>query len=125
LPWRRPWKVASQAATLDQLSNGRTILAVGLGSLLGDLPRTGEVLDLRERADMLDEGIALVRTLLSGGQGASRPPLRVHVRAGRAGGRRPPGAGADPHLGRRRLAAAEVDAARARMRRDRAAVRRR
>src|SRR5438093_12220619 len=57
LPWRRPWKVASQAATLDQLSSGRTILAVGLGSLLGDLPRTAEVLDLRERADLLDEGI--------------------------------------------------------------------
>jgi alkanesulfonate monooxygenase SsuD/methylene tetrahydromethanopterin reductase-like flavin-dependent oxidoreductase (luciferase family) len=27
LPWRRPWKVASQAATLDQLSGGRAILA--------------------------------------------------------------------------------------------------
>ena len=23
LPWRRPWKVASQVATLDQLSGGR------------------------------------------------------------------------------------------------------
>src|SRR5213082_3401436 len=31
LPWRRPWKVASQVATLDQLSGGRAILAVGLG----------------------------------------------------------------------------------------------
>src|SRR5438874_5397148 len=68
LPWRRPWKVASQAATLDQLSNGRAILTVGLGSLLGDLPRTGEVTDLRERADLLDEGIELLRTLLSGGR---------------------------------------------------------
>jgi alkanesulfonate monooxygenase SsuD/methylene tetrahydromethanopterin reductase-like flavin-dependent oxidoreductase (luciferase family) len=28
LPWRRPWKVASQVATLDQLSGGRAILAV-------------------------------------------------------------------------------------------------
>src|SRR3954453_17264900 len=32
LPWRRPWKVASQAATLDALSNGRAILSVGLGA---------------------------------------------------------------------------------------------
>jgi len=29
LPWRRPWKVASQAATLDQLSGGRAIVAAG------------------------------------------------------------------------------------------------
>lgn len=68
LPWRRPWKVASQAATLDQLSNGRAILAVGLGALAPDLPHAGEVTDLRERADLLDEGIELVRELLCGGR---------------------------------------------------------
>src|SRR5438477_6912078 len=68
LPWRRPWKVASQVATLDQLSNGRAILAVGLGALAPDLPHTGEVTDLRERADLLDEGIELVRELLGGGR---------------------------------------------------------
>jgi alkanesulfonate monooxygenase SsuD/methylene tetrahydromethanopterin reductase-like flavin-dependent oxidoreductase (luciferase family) len=68
LPWRRPWKVASQVATLDQLSNGRAILAVGLGALAPDLPQTGEVTDLRVRADLLDEGIELVRELLGGGR---------------------------------------------------------
>jgi len=68
LPWRRPWKVASQVATLDQLSKGRAILAVGLGALAPDLPHTGEVSDLRERADLLDEGIELVRELLGGGR---------------------------------------------------------
>jgi alkanesulfonate monooxygenase SsuD/methylene tetrahydromethanopterin reductase-like flavin-dependent oxidoreductase (luciferase family) len=66
LPWRRPWKVASQVATLDQLSNGRAILTVGLGAVMGDLPRTGEEEDLRRRADLLDEGIELVRGLLAG-----------------------------------------------------------
>ena len=76
LPWRRPWKVASQVATLDQLSNGRAILTVGLGSLLGDLPRTDEVTDLRERADLLDEGIGLVRELLTGGRGHHGPHYR-------------------------------------------------
>ena len=40
LPWRRPWKVASQVATLDQLSEGRAILTVGLGALAADLPIT-------------------------------------------------------------------------------------
>src|ERR1035437_6582016 len=32
LPWRRPWKVASQVVTLDQLSGGRGLLAAGLGA---------------------------------------------------------------------------------------------
>jgi len=68
LPWRRPWKVASQAATLDQISDGRAILTVGLGALAADLPRTGEVTDLRARAAMLDEGIDLIRALWDGGR---------------------------------------------------------
>jgi alkanesulfonate monooxygenase SsuD/methylene tetrahydromethanopterin reductase-like flavin-dependent oxidoreductase (luciferase family) len=68
LPWRRPWKVASQVATLDQLSDGRAILTVGLGALVGDSPETSDATDLRERADLLDEGLAIVRGLLSGGR---------------------------------------------------------
>lgn len=63
LPWRRPWKVASQVATLDQLSAGRAIVTVGLGALEPDIPRTGEIEDLRTRAGMLDEGIDLMRAL--------------------------------------------------------------
>src|SRR2546430_12580224 len=38
LPWRRPWKVASQVATLDQLSGGRAILAGGGGGPPPPLP---------------------------------------------------------------------------------------
>ncbi|HEY5990217.1 MAG TPA: LLM class flavin-dependent oxidoreductase [Streptosporangiaceae bacterium] len=67
LPWRRPWKVASQVATVDQLSGGRAILAVGLGALGTGLPETGEATDVRVRAEMLDEGIDLIRTLWEGG----------------------------------------------------------
>jgi alkanesulfonate monooxygenase SsuD/methylene tetrahydromethanopterin reductase-like flavin-dependent oxidoreductase (luciferase family) len=66
LPWRRPWKVASQVATLDQLSAGRAILTVGMGAITEDLPQTQEVVDLRERAVMLDEGIDLIRALWHG-----------------------------------------------------------
>jgi alkanesulfonate monooxygenase SsuD/methylene tetrahydromethanopterin reductase-like flavin-dependent oxidoreductase (luciferase family) len=67
LPWRRPWKVASQVATVDQLSGGRAVLGIGVGAVTTDLPLTGEVTDLRERAEMMDEGIDLMRTLWAGG----------------------------------------------------------
>src|SRR6266566_9122183 len=67
LPWRRPWKVASQVATLDQLSGGRAILAVGIGAAGTGLPDTGELTGTRERAELLDEGIDLLRTLWEGG----------------------------------------------------------
>src|SRR5215469_18539383 len=66
LPWRRPWKVASQVATLDQLSGGRAILATGIGAT--GIADTGEVTGLRERAERLDEGIDLIRHLWAGGR---------------------------------------------------------
>ena len=66
LPWRRPWKVASQVVTLDQISAGRAILTVGVGALSTDLPLTGEVTELRARAERLDEGIDLIRALWDG-----------------------------------------------------------
>jgi len=67
LPWRRPWKVASQVATVDQLSGGRAILAVGVGAVDTGLPSTGEETDKRLRAIRMDEGIDLVRTLWDDG----------------------------------------------------------
>jgi alkanesulfonate monooxygenase SsuD/methylene tetrahydromethanopterin reductase-like flavin-dependent oxidoreductase (luciferase family) len=66
LPWRRPWKVASQVATVDQLSNGRAILTVGVGAMTDDLPETGEETDLKTRAGMLDDGIDVMRDLWEG-----------------------------------------------------------
>ena len=64
LPWRRPWKVASQVVTLDQLSGGRAILGVGIGAT--GLAETGEATGVRERAEQLDEGIDLIRLLWAG-----------------------------------------------------------
>ena len=54
---RRPVKVARETATLDRLSGGRLTLGVGLGSdRFGDeFSITGEELDDRRRAGMLDE----------------------------------------------------------------------
>jgi alkanesulfonate monooxygenase SsuD/methylene tetrahydromethanopterin reductase-like flavin-dependent oxidoreductase (luciferase family) len=66
LPWRRPWKVASQVVTLDQISGGRAILAAGVGATDTELPSTGENNDLRDRAERLDEGIDLIRGLWEG-----------------------------------------------------------
>lgn len=66
LPWRRPWKVASQVVTLDQLSNGRAILAVGLGAVDNFLGNTGEELNRKKRAAMMDEGIDLIKGLWRG-----------------------------------------------------------
>lgn len=66
LPSRRPWKVASQVVTLDQLSGGRAILTVGVGAVSTDLPDTGEAVDLKQRAEMMDEGIDLIRALWAG-----------------------------------------------------------
>jgi alkanesulfonate monooxygenase SsuD/methylene tetrahydromethanopterin reductase-like flavin-dependent oxidoreductase (luciferase family) len=66
LPWRRPWKVAAEVATLDQISSGRATLAVGVGAIDTELPLTGEELELRTRAAMMDEGIDLIRELWAG-----------------------------------------------------------
>ncbi|HQY31250.1 MAG TPA: LLM class flavin-dependent oxidoreductase [Thermomicrobiales bacterium] len=66
LPWRRPWKVASQVLTLDQISNGRAILAIGLGAVDPFMGTTNEELDRQARAEMMDEGIDLIRGLWNG-----------------------------------------------------------
>jgi hypothetical protein len=63
----RPWKVASQTATLDNLSNGRVILSLGLGWLMyGYQAFKDEVTDTKTRAELLDEGIDLLTLLYAG-----------------------------------------------------------
>jgi alkanesulfonate monooxygenase SsuD/methylene tetrahydromethanopterin reductase-like flavin-dependent oxidoreductase (luciferase family) len=66
LPWRRPWKLAGQVATVDQLSNGRAILAVGLGAVDTGLGTYPEVTDRKERAALLDRNLDIVRGLWDG-----------------------------------------------------------
>jgi alkanesulfonate monooxygenase SsuD/methylene tetrahydromethanopterin reductase-like flavin-dependent oxidoreductase (luciferase family) len=67
LPRRRPWKLAREAVTLDQISNGRLILGVGLGdSSEISFTHLGEVTDARQRARMLDEALDVLVGLWSG-----------------------------------------------------------
>jgi alkanesulfonate monooxygenase SsuD/methylene tetrahydromethanopterin reductase-like flavin-dependent oxidoreductase (luciferase family) len=56
---RRVQKVARETVTLDLLSSGRLTLGIGLGSTRnGEFERFGEVTDPRERALLLDQGLA-------------------------------------------------------------------
>jgi alkanesulfonate monooxygenase SsuD/methylene tetrahydromethanopterin reductase-like flavin-dependent oxidoreductase (luciferase family) len=66
LPRRRPWKLAKEFATLDQLTGGRMILGAGLGSMDREYAAFGEDPSLRERARRLDEGLAVLDACWSG-----------------------------------------------------------
>ena len=62
----RPWKLASEAASLDNLSGGQLILSVGLGALKAGYPEFGEIAERRTRAELLDEGLAILTGLWAG-----------------------------------------------------------
>jgi alkanesulfonate monooxygenase SsuD/methylene tetrahydromethanopterin reductase-like flavin-dependent oxidoreductase (luciferase family) len=67
VPRRRPWQLARQSATLDVLSGGRLILGVGIGSpAYGDFGIFHEPTGDRERAELLDEGLAILDGLWTG-----------------------------------------------------------
>jgi alkanesulfonate monooxygenase SsuD/methylene tetrahydromethanopterin reductase-like flavin-dependent oxidoreductase (luciferase family) len=67
LPRRRPWKLASEAVSLDHLSGGRLILGVGSGDV-GDpgFAAVGEPAGPRARAERLEEGLAILAGLWRG-----------------------------------------------------------
>ena len=59
LPYRNPFLVAKSAATIDALSDGRFVLAVGTGYLKGEYRALG--VDFEERNDLFDEAIEVMR----------------------------------------------------------------
>ncbi|NKY40176.1 LLM class flavin-dependent oxidoreductase [Cellulomonas septica] len=62
LPRRRPWVVARQAVTVDHLSNGRLVIPAGLGVPIdrGFVGVSGELTSTRERAELLDDHLAIL-----------------------------------------------------------------
>lgn len=63
---RRPHVVAHEIATLDRLTGGRVIFGAGLGGGHGEFSKFGENEDDRARAELLDEGLDVIRALLDG-----------------------------------------------------------
>ena len=67
VPRHRPWVVARQSVSLDRLTGGRFVLGVGIG--FPPEPEFGtfdESEDERIRADMLDEGLAIIEGVWRG-----------------------------------------------------------
>lgn len=67
IPRRHPWKLSRECVSVDLLSQGRLTLGVGIGWPTDpEFTRFGGEVDLRTRADMLDEGLEILAGLWTG-----------------------------------------------------------
>jgi probable F420-dependent oxidoreductase len=65
LPLRDPVLLAKQVATLDQLTGGRVVLAVGVGAYREEFVAQWPRMSSARRGDMLDEGLTALRQLFT------------------------------------------------------------
>ncbi|MBV8193777.1 MAG: LLM class flavin-dependent oxidoreductase [Alphaproteobacteria bacterium] len=66
LPMRDPFWLAKQAATIDQLSSGRLVLALGVGAYREEFAAWAPRLAPKaHRGEMMDEGLELMRRLFT------------------------------------------------------------
>jgi len=66
VPRRRIHVLAHQVATLDVLSGGRVVFGAAIGGIPEEFTAFGETGDTRERAEMLDEGLDVLRAFWAG-----------------------------------------------------------
>jgi alkanesulfonate monooxygenase SsuD/methylene tetrahydromethanopterin reductase-like flavin-dependent oxidoreductase (luciferase family) len=71
LAWRQPWLFARDSASLDQLSQGRLTISIGMGAVetqdfARGRTRFGSPVDRAVRAQLIDEGLDIVNGLWSG-----------------------------------------------------------
>jgi alkanesulfonate monooxygenase SsuD/methylene tetrahydromethanopterin reductase-like flavin-dependent oxidoreductase (luciferase family) len=78
LPLHHPLRVAEEAAVVDLLSGGRLVLGVGQGYAEREFAAFG--VPRRDRARLMEEGVAVLRSVLSAGclgdQAVTPSPLR-------------------------------------------------
>jgi alkanesulfonate monooxygenase SsuD/methylene tetrahydromethanopterin reductase-like flavin-dependent oxidoreductase (luciferase family) len=66
---RRPWVLARQIATLDQLSGGRLVVGIGLGDDgWREFSAFGDETVPRVRGELLDESLTIIQDLLTGNE---------------------------------------------------------
>jgi alkanesulfonate monooxygenase SsuD/methylene tetrahydromethanopterin reductase-like flavin-dependent oxidoreductase (luciferase family) len=63
---RRPQVLAHHLVALDHLSGGRVVFGVGLGGVPDEFSLFGDPADAKQRAAMLDEGLAVITQLWLG-----------------------------------------------------------
>jgi alkanesulfonate monooxygenase SsuD/methylene tetrahydromethanopterin reductase-like flavin-dependent oxidoreductase (luciferase family) len=79
---RRPWVLARQIATLDQLSGGRVVAGVGLGDDgWREFSSLGEETSPRARGELLDESLEILQNFMTG-NGVVYTGRHFHLDAG-------------------------------------------